>query len=140
MRYENCPDPKTAQAIGSVVAARGVESVRLDRWRNELASRISGIPSRSANSTGLPLLRVLNSLAPPVDSGIVYLPQQRAVFLIQAVQKWMASDEDLDESLETHVTVTCFYLLPILQSVPGAHWEFIMDILENNPEVRDRFT
>ena len=61
------------------------------------------------------------------------------MFLIQAVQKWMASDEDLDESLETHVTVTCSHLLPILQTVPGAHWEFILDILENNLEVSNCF-
>ncbi|KAF8605670.1 hypothetical protein BDV93DRAFT_521494 [Ceratobasidium sp. AG-I] len=129
--------PQIAQALGSVVASRGVESARLDRWRNEMASRISGISPRSANLSGLPLLRALNCLAPPVDSGIVFLPQQRAVFLIQAVQKWMTSDEDLDENLETHVTVTCYHLLPILQTVPGAHWEFILDILENNLEVAD---
>lgn len=104
-----------------------------------MASRISGISPRSANTSGLPLLRGLNCLAPPVDSGIVYLPQQRAVFLIQAVQKWMTSDEDLDESLETHITVTCYHLLPILQTVPGAHWEFMLDIFENNLEVSSIF-
>jgi hypothetical protein len=75
---------------------------------------------------------MFNSLAPPVESGVIYLPQQRAVFLIQALQKWMTSDEDLDQSLETHVTVALYHLLPILQTVPGAHWEFTLDILENN--------
>ncbi|KAG9102282.1 hypothetical protein FS749_009622 [Ceratobasidium sp. UAMH 11750] len=121
-----------AEAIGSIIASRGVESPRLDRWRNELASRPAGIPPSSANTAGIPLFRVLNSLAPPVDSGIIYLPQQRAVYLVQALQKWMTSDEDLDESLEAYVTVTLYDLLPILQTVPGAHWEFAFDILENN--------
>ncbi|KAG9125401.1 hypothetical protein FRC07_007760 [Ceratobasidium sp. 392] len=124
--------PLPAVAIGSVVAARGVESPRLDRWRNELASRLAGVPPSSANAVGIPLLRTLNSLAPPTESGIVFLPQQRAVYLIQALQKWMTSDEDLDESLESHVTITLYHLLPIIQTVPGAHWEFTFDILENN--------
>ncbi|KAG8689520.1 hypothetical protein FRC08_010916, partial [Ceratobasidium sp. 394] len=121
-----------AEAIGSIIASRGVESPRLDRWRNELASRLAGIPPSSANTAGIPLLRGLNSLAPPVDSGVIYLPQQRAVYLVQALQKWMTSDEELDESLEAYVTVTLYHLLPILQTVPGVHWEFAFDILENN--------
>ncbi|KAG9100434.1 hypothetical protein FRC06_004143 [Ceratobasidium sp. 370] len=121
-----------AEAIGSIIASRGVESPRLDRWRNELASRLTGVPPSSANTTGIPLLKTLNTLAPPVESGIIYLPQQRAVYLVQTLQKWMASDEDLDECLEAHVTVTLYHLLPILQTVPGAHWEFAFDILESN--------
>ncbi|KAG8744954.1 hypothetical protein FRC10_009189 [Ceratobasidium sp. 414] len=124
--------PSPAEAIGSIIASRGVESPRLDRWRNELASRLAGVPPSSANTTGIPLLRMLNSLAPPVESGIIHLPQQRAIYLVQALQKWMASDEDLDESLEAYATVTLYHLLPILQTVPGAHWEFAFDILENN--------
>lgn len=60
------------------------------------------------------------------------MPQQRAVFLIQALQKWMSSDEDLDTSAELRITIAVSHLLPILQTVPGAHWEFIFDILENN--------
>ncbi|QRW10625.1 E3 ubiquitin-protein ligase listerin [Ceratobasidium sp. AG-Ba] len=122
----------SAIALGSIVASRGLESARLDRWRNELASRIAGIPLSSANSVGIPLLRTLNAIAPPTESGVSFLPQQRAVYLMQALQKWMASDEELDECLETHATVTIYHALPILQTIPGAHWEFMLDILEGN--------
>ncbi|KAG8794615.1 hypothetical protein FRC12_023113 [Ceratobasidium sp. 428] len=124
--------PLPAQAIGSVLSSRGVESPRLDRWRNEVASRLTGVTPSSANAIGIPLLILLNSLAPPTESGIVFLPQQRAVYLIQALQKWMTSDEELDESLEAHVTTTLYHLLPIIQTVPGAHWEFTFDLLETN--------
>jgi hypothetical protein len=132
LELTDSPDPQAADAIASVLAARGIESNRLDRWRNEVASRIPGVPMDAINKTGLPLLRTLNCLAPPPDSGIIFLPQQRAVFLVQSLQKWMSSDEDLDASLELRITITLNHLLPILQTVLGAHWEFIFDVLENN--------
>ncbi|CAE6428146.1 unnamed protein product [Rhizoctonia solani] len=131
---------EAAGAIGSVLSARGVESSRLDRWRNEIASRIPGVSSNSINQTGLPLLRALNCLAPPPESGIVFMPQQRAVYLVQALQKWMSSDEELDTSMEALVTVLLGHLLPILQTIRGAHWEFILDVLENNLSVETSIT
>ncbi|KAJ1302223.1 hypothetical protein OPQ81_001046 [Rhizoctonia solani] len=127
--------PQAGEAIGSVIAARGVESPRLDRWRNDIASRIPGVSISNINQIGVPLLRALNCLAPPPDSGIVFIPQQRAVYLVQALQKWMSSDEELDTSLEALLIVLLNHLLPILQTVRGAHWEFILDILESNLSV-----
>ncbi|CUA69442.1 E3 ubiquitin-protein ligase listerin [Rhizoctonia solani] len=127
--------PSAADAIGSVVAARGIESSRLDRWRNDIASRIPSISVNNINLAGLPLLRTLNCLAPPPDSGIIFMPQQRAVYLVQALQAWMSSDEELDTSMEALLTGVLIHLLPILQTVPGAHWEFILDLLETNLSV-----
>ncbi|KAG8733555.1 hypothetical protein FRC11_005224 [Ceratobasidium sp. 423] len=127
--------PHAAEAIGSVIAAWGVESPRLDRWRNDIASRIPGVSMSSINQLGIPLLRALNCLAPPPDSGIVFMPQQRAVYLVQALQKWMSSDEELDPTMEALLTVLLNHLLPILQTVRGAHWEFVLDILETNLSV-----
>ncbi|CAE6481494.1 unnamed protein product [Rhizoctonia solani] len=126
---------QAAEAIGSVIAARGIESPRLDRWRNEIASRIPGVSMNNINRAGLPLLRALGCLAPPLDSGIIFMPQQRAVYLVQALQKWMSSDEELDTSMEVLLTTLLNHLLPILQTVPGAHWEFILDIVETNLSV-----
>ncbi|KAH7332749.1 hypothetical protein B0J17DRAFT_677411 [Rhizoctonia solani] len=126
---------QAGEAIGSVVAARGIESPRLDRWRNDIASRIPGVSMNNINQAGLPLLRALSCLAPPLDSGIIFMPQQRAVYLVQALQKWMSSDEELDTSMEALLTTLLVHLLPILQTVPGAHWEFILDILETNLSV-----
>ncbi|CAE6527519.1 unnamed protein product [Rhizoctonia solani] len=132
--------PQAGEAIGSVIAARGVESTRLDRWRNDIASRIPGVPMSNINQGGIPLLRALNCLAPPPDSGIVFMPQQRAVYLVQALQKWMSSDEELDSTMEALLTALLNHLLPILQTVQGAHWEFILDILEANLSVDSSIT
>lgn len=126
---------QAGEAIGSVIAARGVESPRLDRWRNDIASRIPGVPMNNTNEAGLPLLRALCCLAPPLDSGVIFMPQQRAIYLVQALQKWMSSDEEFDSSMEVLLTTLLNHLLPILQTVRGAHWEFILDILETNLSV-----
>ena len=81
------------------------------------------------------LLRHLNIVAPLPNSESIFMPQQRAIFLIQAMQKWMMSDEELDEAIETHLTYLFFHLAPIIQNVSGAHWEFIFDMMENNLKV-----
>ncbi|EUC55355.1 E3 ubiquitin-protein ligase listerin, putative [Rhizoctonia solani AG-3 Rhs1AP] len=132
--------PSAGDAIGSIIAARGIESPRLDRWRNDVASRIPSVPIGNVNQAGLPLLRTLNCLAPPLDSGIIFMPQQRAIYLVQALQKWMSSDEELDSSMEALVTALLNHLIPILQTVRGAHWEFILDILETNLSVEATVT
>jgi E3 ubiquitin-protein ligase listerin len=51
------------------------------------------------------------------------------------MQAWMGSDEDLDEMVASEVTLVLFNLVPILQNVQGAHWDFIMDLIESNLEV-----
>ena len=108
--------------------------MKLDRYRNELASKLSGIPSEKANTTGLRLLRCLSAVAPNPESDVIFLPQQRAVYVVQALQAWMGSDEDLDEDVESEVTLVLFNLVPILQNVQGGHWDFIMDLIESNIE------
>lgn len=55
---------------------------------------------------------------------------------MKACQQWISSDDDIDEEVETEMTLVFFYLSPILQNVPGAHWDFIFDVIENNLEVR----
>ena len=108
--------------------------MKLDRYRNELASKLSGISSGKANTTGFRLLRCLSAVAPNPESDVIFLPQQRAVYLVQALQAWMGSDEVLDEKVECEVTFVLFNLVPILQNVQGAHWDFIMDLIESNIE------
>ncbi|KAG8915687.1 hypothetical protein FRC00_001212 [Tulasnella sp. 408] len=127
--------PQASLSITLTIAQAGAECKRLDRLRNELASNLSGIPPHRASTEGLRLLRHLVASAPLPDSEGVYLPSQRAVFLLQALQKWVASDEELDEEIDSLLVQLCTGLAPILLTVPGSHWDFIFDLMESNLEV-----
>lgn len=122
-------------AIVHAVTEVAPEPPRLDRYRNELAASLLGVPPAKANTEGLITLRKLAASAPPMDSDVVYLPQQRALNVVKTCEKWIASDEDLDEEVESAMTWTFSHLAPILQNLEGSHWEFIFDVVENNLEV-----
>ncbi|KAI9062239.1 hypothetical protein FKP32DRAFT_1593812 [Trametes sanguinea] len=126
--------PHTSLAIVFSVTKYAPEPPRLDRFRNELAAGTLGIPASKANTEGLWLLRNLAAAAPDPDSDIIFLPQLRAVNLVKACQQWITSDEDLDEEVQSEMTLVFAHLAPILQSVPGAHWDLIFDVVENNLE------
>lgn len=126
-----------AQAITYDVKGLVLETPTYDRYRNELAARLAGVPPSKANTSGLPLLRLLIAAAPPSDSTIVFLPQQRAIFLLQALQKWVASDEDLDEEINTRLVEIFVHLAPIVQEITGSHTDFFFDLVESNLEVSD---
>ncbi len=66
----------------------------------------------------------------------MFLPQQRAVNLIKACQQWITSDEDLEEDVQSEMTLVFASLVPILSNVPGSHWDLVFDVVENNLEVR----
>ncbi|KAH7921570.1 hypothetical protein BV22DRAFT_1096259 [Leucogyrophana mollusca] len=126
--------PQTSIAIVWSITEFAPEPSRLDRYRNELASDMLGIPARKANTDGLLCLRRLAATAPDPDSEVVFLQQQRAVNVMKVCQQWISSDENIDEEVESMMTLIFFHLAPILQNVSGAHWDFIYDILENNFE------
>ena len=88
-----------------------------------------------ANSEGLRLLKALNASAPPPDSDATFLPQQRIIFMFQAIQKWVQGSEDLDDEVESQLAELFFNVAAIIQSVPGAHWDFVIDLIENNLDV-----
>jgi hypothetical protein len=128
--------PETCIVILSAISDSTLEPPRLERYRNELAADLLGVPASKANSQGLLTLRKLAASAPDVDSDVAFLPQQRSVNIFKACQQWVASDEDLDEEVESAMTLVFFYLAPLLQNVPGTHWDLIYDVLESNLEVR----
>ncbi|OCH91295.1 hypothetical protein OBBRIDRAFT_887096 [Obba rivulosa] len=126
--------PQTSLAIALSVTRYAPEPARLDRYRNELAAEVLGVRPSRANTDGLWLLRRLAAVAPDPESDVVFLPEHRAVNLVKACQQWIASDEDIDEEVESELTLVLIHLAPILQSVPGAHWDLIFDVMENNLE------
>lgn len=123
-------------AVALSVARSGSEPIRLDRYRNELAANAMGVRPAKINTDGLWILRRLVVTAPDPDSDVVFIPQARAVNFIKACQHWVTSDEDIEEEVESAMTILFFHLAPILQHVPGSHWDFIFDVVENNLEVR----
>ncbi|KAJ3719553.1 hypothetical protein DFJ43DRAFT_1005337 [Lentinula guzmanii] len=153
---ESAPAPLTGITIMSTLVANLPSSssttsssfLRLDRYRNELASSLLGVPSSRAASDGLRiLLTLVLGTAPDVESEAVFLPVQRAVNVIKACQKWIEEEEENGEEennegetgvkmeeLESAMTLTFYHLAPILQNVPGGHWQFIFDVIENNIE------
>ncbi|KAF4581811.1 hypothetical protein EYR40_002829 [Pleurotus pulmonarius] len=127
--------PLTSLAIITAISSVGVDSPRLDRYRNELAASVTGVTPANADTDGLVLLRKLVAIAPPPDSDVIFLPQHRAVNLVKACQQWATSDDgDIGEEVECAMTEVFVHAAPILQNVPGAHWEFIFDIVESNVE------
>ncbi|OBZ77520.1 E3 ubiquitin-protein ligase listerin [Grifola frondosa] len=126
--------PSASLAIVQAVTRYAPEPPRLDRYRNELAANMLGVPPSKANTEGMWLLRRLAATAPDPDSDVVFLPQLRAVNLVKACQQWITSDEDLDEDVQSEMTLVFLHLVPILQNIPGAHWDLIFDVVENNLE------
>jgi hypothetical protein len=109
---------------------------QLDRLRNQIASDLTAIHASSAATKGNDLLKQLVALAPDAASEYALVGAQRAVFLIQHLEKWALSDEE-DMSQETQALITAIFqhLVPLLQGVSGGHWDFVCDILESNLEV-----
>ncbi|SCV69490.1 BQ2448_2510 [Microbotryum intermedium] len=114
-----------------------IESPRFERYQNELAANLAGVPPSAASGKGLAVLRVLLATAPPADAPVIFLPQQRSMFLIQSIQRWIASDEDLAEEIHTAVAELFIHLSPIIQDMSGSHWDLMFDIIEFNLEVRE---
>lgn len=127
---------QTSLSIISAVVQNGLETQSLDRHRNKIASDITGVPPGRASDEGVLLLRHLLALAPQPESDVVFLPPTRAVQVLQTVQKWIGSDEEIDPVIESQTAGLLLHLAPIVQSLQGAHWDFAFDLIENNLEVR----
>jgi hypothetical protein len=129
---------QSAMTLITAITETGAEPLRLDRYRNEQAAELLGIKSSKVNTDGLLTLRRLVASAPSMESDVVFLPQNRAVNVVKACQGWITSDDaDVEEEVQSAMTLVFVYLAPILQNIHGSHWDLIWDILENNLEVRN---
>lgn len=140
--------PQASLSILSAVNKVTPAAPLLDRYRNELAASLLGIKTSQVSSEGLKALYKLNALAPELtESDVVFLPQARAVNLMKVCQKWIGGseeeagddegdddDEEAGEEVESEMTAVFANVVTILQSVPGSHWSFMFDVVENNLE------
>ncbi|KAK4053203.1 hypothetical protein OIV83_001938 [Microbotryomycetes sp. JL201] len=124
--------PELACAALHAIKPVLVESPRLERYQNELAANVAGVSAREATSKGLPLLQLLLASAPPRDAPIIFLPQQRCIFLYKTLLAWISSDDDLDEELYSRLAELFVHLAPIIQDMSGSHWDLMFDVLELN--------
>lgn len=109
-----------------------LETPLYERLRNQYAADLAGIKSHDAAGKGLEALRMLTDLAPPTDSSLPLVPQQRAIFLMQTMQAWLASDDDLPPELFVRLAQLFIHILPVLQDMPGNHLDLIIDVIEMN--------
>ncbi|KNZ44547.1 hypothetical protein VP01_904g2 [Puccinia sorghi] len=104
------------------------------KYQNRLAAKLTDVPSTQAKTEGLHLIQLLCATAPPPDSAHIFLPQQRAVFLLQAVSGWLSSDDELGHEVNLKLLELYSDLAPIVQTVMGAHWDQMVDLIEINLE------
>ncbi|CAH7673029.1 hypothetical protein PPACK8108_LOCUS7884 [Phakopsora pachyrhizi] len=105
-------------------------SVKFVHYQNQLAARLTDTPSASANGEGLRLIEILSRTAPPSDSENIFLPEQRVLFLLQGLKKWLDSDEDIEFLLNGRMLGLLWHLVPIVQNITGTHWDRIFDLIE----------
>lgn len=55
--------------------------------------------------------------------------------MFQALQKWVEENDELNEEIESQLAELFVNVVAILQSLPGAHWDFILDVIESNLDV-----
>lgn len=74
---------------------------------------------------------------PDQESDVIFLSQNRAMNVVIACQNWVVSDDvEINEEVDEAMMFIFVSLVPILQSTPGSHWEFIWDMAEGYLEVR----
>ncbi|RUP46970.1 hypothetical protein BC936DRAFT_146314 [Jimgerdemannia flammicorona] len=110
------------------------ESMKFKTLQNELASKLSSVSRADIlsenNDQGWRYLTLLNASAP--EMGSIFIPQQRAIYLVQVVRKWYEG-EGAQVSGSCQVDAQVAKLLTsvasVIQELSGSHWEFMLDQL-----------
>ncbi|PWN31235.1 uncharacterized protein FA14DRAFT_193136 [Meira miltonrushii] len=135
LRAAQAIERKNPEKVGAIYLATNdlvQESPLYERLRNQAAADLAGVKSKDASSKGAVLLKNLMNLAPPFDSYTSLIPQQRAIFMLQTIQSWVASDEELPTEVFVRLAQAFTHILPIVQEIPGNHLDLIIDIVEMN--------
>lgn len=57
------------------------------------------------------------------------------MFLVQAVQKWVGSDDGIPEEANAGTLELLSHLVAIIQDLSGSHWDLVFDLIESNLDV-----
>src|SRR5437764_12895659 len=70
-------------------------------------------------------LTLLNASAS--EMGTIFIPEQRAMYLVQAIRKWYQgeSGERGSRQVNAQVAKLLTVVAPIIQGLSGSHWEFM---------------
>ncbi|OCF39032.1 hypothetical protein I317_07169 [Kwoniella heveanensis CBS 569] len=132
--------PQLALAIILAVKPILLDTKPFSLAQSRLANALTSVKPTAAAVTkqGLPYLRLLIASAPPADAASVFLPQQRALFVLRHVNGWLTAEEDDDdeeaempEEVECRIAELETAVAPIVQDLSGAHWDGIFDLVEN---------
>ncbi|TKY90838.1 hypothetical protein EX895_000836 [Sporisorium graminicola] len=129
--------PAMSSAIFHAAKPIAGSSPTYDRLRNGAAAKLAGLGPDTAEERVLHSLRTLVALAPPEDSELPIIPQQRAIFLLKDLQKLYSSEDSKEYPAEetcTRLAELFIHLLPVVQDVQGSHIDFIFDMLLTNLE------
>ncbi|GAA6054199.1 hypothetical protein JCM3770_002829 [Rhodotorula araucariae] len=129
--------PDLACAILYAIKPVLLETPRFERFQNELAASVAGVKPHEVETKAAPLLRQLLAVAPALDAPVIFLPQQRSVFLLQAVQRWLSSDERVPPEVHAALVEVLVHLAPIVQDLSGSHWDVMFDLVEGNLDAAD---
>ncbi|KAK8854764.1 hypothetical protein IAR55_003503 [Kwoniella newhampshirensis] len=128
--------PQLALAVILAIKPFMLDTKSFATAQNRLANAVTSIRPTQVAKSGIPLLRILVASAPPADAASVFLPQQRALFVLRHVSGWLTSDDadDLPEEVEYRVAELETAVAPIVQDLSGAHWDGIFDLVESGLE------
>nr|XP_018261516.1 uncharacterized protein I303_05954 [Kwoniella dejecticola CBS 10117]OBR83674.1 hypothetical protein I303_05954 [Kwoniella dejecticola CBS 10117] len=131
--------PQLALAIIYAVKPMMLDHKSFSVAQNRLANALTSVkPTPAAVAKqGIPYIRLLIASAPPADAASVFLPQQRAIFVLRHVNSWLTADdddEDMPEELEYRIAELETALAPIVQDLSGGHWDAIYDLVESGLE------
>ncbi|GAA5851231.1 hypothetical protein JCM9279_007491 [Rhodotorula babjevae] len=114
-----------------------LETPRFERYQNELAAALAGIKPHEIEAKAAPLLRQLLAVAPALDAPVIFLPQQRSVFLLQSIGRWLSSDERIPTEAQASLVEVLAHLAPIVQDLSGSHWDLMFDLVEATLDAAD---
>ncbi|BGP23081.1 ubiquitin-protein ligase E3 [Rhodotorula toruloides] len=129
--------PDLACAILLAIKPVLLDTPRFDRYQNELAANLAGVQPSAIDVKASPALRQLLAAAPPLDAPVIFLPQQRSMFLIQAISRWISSDEPIPEEVHAGIAELFCHLAPIVQDLSGGHWDLMFDLIETSLDAAD---